>query len=102
VTRRGFHILVALILLACAISPFVESAIHWNQTILETGYDTESTIGVIVLLFVLALALAKLLAPFLPLPLSPNFGINPSSRIGILCASLFVLPESPPTLPLRI
>jgi hypothetical protein len=66
VTRRGFHILIALILLVCVTCPYVEMALHWNEGLFTTGYDTESTVGVIALLVILSLALAKLLAALLP------------------------------------
>lgn len=63
-TRRGFHILLALILVGCVLCPYVELAINWNQSIFDTGYDTESTVAVIALLLILAFALAGLLITF--------------------------------------
>jgi len=48
-TRRTFHIVLALPLLACVLCPYVETVIHWNQTVFDTGYDGESTVAVIAL-----------------------------------------------------
>jgi hypothetical protein len=70
VTRRGFHALIGLILLVCVICPYVETALDWNESIFTTGYDTESTVGIIALLVILSLAFAKLLAAFLPKQIS--------------------------------
>jgi hypothetical protein len=61
-TRRGFHILLALILVACVLSPYVELALNWGQSLFDTGYDTETDVAVIALLLILAFALARLLA----------------------------------------
>lgn len=58
-TRKTLHCVLALILVACALTPFVELAIGWNDTILSTGYDTETTIAVLALLFELVLSLAS-------------------------------------------
>jgi hypothetical protein len=63
---RVFHAAIAVILVACVICPFVELAIGWNDTIFTTGYDGESTLGILVLVLELALALAGLLVSFLP------------------------------------
>jgi hypothetical protein len=64
--RKVFHILLGLILVACLVCPFVEFAIGWNDTIFTTGYDTESSVAVIMLLVELVLALATIIALFLP------------------------------------
>lgn len=69
-TRRGLHASLALILLVCVICPYVEMALDWNASIFTTGYDTESTVGIIALLVILSLALARLLAAFLPKQIS--------------------------------
>lgn len=65
VTRRGFHILLALTLVVCVLCPFVELALNWGQSLFDTGYDTETTVAVIALLLILAFALARLLVYFL-------------------------------------
>jgi hypothetical protein len=59
--RRIFHILIALILLACAVSPFVETALDCHDNMFSTGYDGESTLIIVVLLLELVLSLASLL-----------------------------------------
>lgn len=69
-TRKRFLVLIAWILVVCVICPYVEMAIDWNESIFTTGYDAESAIGVIALLVILSLALAKLLAVFRPCEIS--------------------------------
>jgi hypothetical protein len=77
-------------------------AIDWNESILTTGYDTESTVAVIALLLVLALALARLLAVFLPAIISTDhLGASPSP-LKSLSSLFFAVPEASPPLPLRI
>ena len=100
--RKAFHILLALILVACQICPFVEFAIGWNETIFTTGYDTESSLAVVILLVELVLALATIIALLLPdvrvtEPLVPR-PCPPTSEFGVV-----ILPADPPLLvPLRI
>jgi hypothetical protein len=64
-TRKGFHVLLALILVVCVLCPYVEFALDWNQTIFDTGYDGETVVAVIALLLILAFALARLLVSVL-------------------------------------
>jgi hypothetical protein len=59
--RRAFHVAIALILVICAISPFLESAVNWNDSVFATGYDGESTLAVLVLLLELVISLAGVL-----------------------------------------
>jgi len=59
--HRAFHVAIALILVICAISPFLESAVNWNDTVFATGYDGESSLAVLVLLLELVISLAGLL-----------------------------------------
>lgn len=102
-TRKGFHILLALILVVCVLCPYVEVALDWNQTIFNTGYDGETVVAVIALLLILAFALARLLVSVLgdskggePLGESPR-------PLRSLLNFVFSLPDvSPPPLPLRI
>src|SRR4029077_19784865 len=85
ILRRAFHVAIALILVICAISPFVESAVNWNDTVFATGYDGESIVGVLVLLLQLVISLASLLFCFcLNLRLGECMAITHSS----------VMPES--------
>jgi hypothetical protein len=101
-TRRGFQILLALTLFVCGIWPYIEIALHWNQSIFQTGYDGESTVAIIALVLIMAFALAKLLASFVPE--STNEGpllqrlATVSRRID--CAASF--PDTSPPLALRI
>jgi hypothetical protein len=64
IRRRAFHVAIALILVICALSPFLETAVNWNDTVFATGYDGESTMAVLVLLLELVISLAGLLVCF--------------------------------------
>ena len=64
ISRRALHVAIALVLVFCFLSPFLESAINWNQTVFATGYDTESTLAILVLLLELVLSLTGLLLCF--------------------------------------
>jgi hypothetical protein len=64
--RRIFHVLIALVLVACVVSPFVESALNCNDNVFSTGSDSESTLAIVVLLLELVLSLASLLVFLLP------------------------------------
>lgn len=64
IRRRAFHVAIALILVICAISPFLETALNWNDSVFATGYDGESTMAVLVLLLELVISLAGLLVCF--------------------------------------
>jgi hypothetical protein len=102
VSRRTLHILVALILLACAVSPFVESALHCHDTILSTGQDGESTVAVVVLLLELVLSLTSLL-----IFLCPNLELKGrlDTEFRTLTTNIefgFTIPELSPPVPVRI
>jgi len=104
-TRRGFHILLALILVICVLSPYVEFALDWNQSIFDTGYDGESTVAVIVLFLVLAFLIASLLAHFIPDSAGAESLVG--SRVTLRRAALDLLFAAaevfpPPLVPLRI
>ena len=102
--RRAFHILVALALIGCAICPLVETAIHWNGSIFQSGFDTESTVAVLLLLLELSFALGRLLVVLLPRVLK-NLGLVcfNSDRIALPALNIaIVLPEISPPLSLRI
>jgi len=64
--REALHILLGLVLVACLVCPYVEFAIGWNDTVFTTGYDTESSVAVVMLLVGLVLALAAVIALFVP------------------------------------
>jgi hypothetical protein len=59
-TDRRFHILIAIFLLFCLLCPFVETALHSNDSIFQSGDDTESTVAILLLVLELAFALANL------------------------------------------
>ena len=102
-TRRGFHILLALTLLICVMSPYVEEfALHWNQSIFDNGYDGESTVAVMALVVILAFALAKLFASFVPAGATqePLFDRQETASPHADIADSF--PDTSPPLALRI
>jgi hypothetical protein len=101
-TRRRFHALVALILLACVICPYVETALGWNESIFTTGYDTESIVAVISLLLILLLTLAKLLAAFRPATIRNERIVASQPPAKYESGFFFGIPEVSPPLPLRI
>ena len=101
--RRAFHAIVAIILVVCVLSPYLESAVDLNDSVFATGYDTETTVAILMLLLELVLSLTNLLASVcrsvqLSAPAAVvrnSFGTRESS-FGIRISEL-----SPP-LPLRI
>ena len=103
IRRRAFHAAIALILVVCAISPFVESAINWNDSVFATGYDTESTLAVLALLLELVIWLAGLVVCLSSI-------LQLRERVSIMQHSWFPsasdlgteAPELSPPLPLRI
>src|SRR5580692_8139568 len=99
-TSRTFHILIALALIGCALCPFVELAIHWNGTIFQTGFDTESTVAVLLLLLELAYGLAQLFVGLLP-PVLRRLSFVYFEQLEFHSLNFAsVLPEISPPLPL--
>jgi hypothetical protein len=94
---------VALILLGCAVCPFVEFILHWNSSIFLTGHDTESTVAFLLLLIELSFAIAKLLA-FVGRTILQRRGIVSCSNRAVAKSSIFseILPAASPPVPLRI
>ena len=105
IRRRAFHVAIALVLVICAISPFAESAVNWNDSVFATGYDTETTFAVLVLLLELVISLAGLSVCF-----CQNLRLGERVFIKLLQRSWFASesdlgresPELSPPLPLRI
>lgn len=100
--RRAFHIAIALILVICALSPFLESAANWNDSVFATGYDGESTLAVLVLLLELVISLGGVLVCL-------SATAESGERIGVTYTSIPCLsdfgiriPELSPPPPLRI
>lgn len=101
-TKRGFHVFVAMALVVCLLCPFVELACGSNDNIFESGQDRESTIAVLLLLLELAFVLASLLTVLLV----AVFEKGPLAALPSLreLSSFFAvsLPEPSPPIPLRI
>lgn len=102
IRRRAFHVAIALILVICAISPFLESAVNWNDSVFATGYDGESTLAVLVLLLELVISLAGVLVC-----LCQNTRLGERVVLKQSCLSResgfsITIPELSPPPPLRI
>ena len=95
-TRRGFHILLALILVGCVLSPYVELATGWGQSICDTGYDTESTVAIIALLLIAKATLLRAGAWFPDLPTHDRWV---RSRLDLLVCSDAFERQCPSLLP---
>jgi hypothetical protein len=102
-TRKGFHVLLALTLVLCVLSPYVELVLNWGQSLFDTGYDTETTVAVIALLLILAFALAKFLVSDL-VDRQGEAPLDESHRtLRPILDFISTLPDvSPPPLSLRI
>ena len=101
-TRRGFYILLALILVACVLCPYVEFAFDWNESIFTTGYDGESTVAAIAFLLILAFLIASLPAHFVPGSAASESLIDSHVTLRAALDSISTIPESSPPLALRI
>ena len=102
-TRRGFHIVLTLILVACVLCPFAEEfALHCNQTIFDTGYDGESTVAVIALLVVFVFAIAKLLVCLVFKDTSAEPLVDSELVLRLTLDFTSTLYDASPPLPLRI
>jgi hypothetical protein len=101
-TRKRFHILVALILVVCVVCPYVEAAFDSSESIFTTGYDTESIVAVIALLLTLSLTLAKLMAVFLPARITNEPIVTCRSTRERERSFVFGILEVSAPLPLRI
>jgi hypothetical protein len=101
-TSRTFHALIALALVACALCPFVETAIHWNSTIFQSGFDTESTVAILLLLLELAYGFARLLVVLLPSVLKSLSFVYFDQLVVRTLNFGSILPEISPPLSLRI
>lgn len=102
-TRRRIHILLALTLLICGICPFVEEfVLDWNQSIFDTGYDGESTVAVIALVFILAFALAHLLGSFVPESTTEEPVFARQRAVSSIAGFGIKIPDASPPLALRV
>lgn len=100
--RKWFHALIAIALLACLVSPYVEMAFNSNDLALLAGRDTESTIAVLLLVLELAFALAGLLVILAPGIFERVRLASPHGRLTAPPGLAILPPELSPPLPLRI
>jgi hypothetical protein len=100
--RRAFHTIIAIILVVCVLSPYLESAMDLNDSVFATGYDNETTVAILVLLLELVFSLTKLL---------PSLCRNSQLSTAVVVEKSFVRPgfgsgicisELSPPVPLRI
>jgi hypothetical protein len=101
-SRKMFHVLLAMILLACAVSPFVESALDCHDNLFSTGYDGETTLTVVVLLLELVLSLASLLVFLCPNMQLKERIIEEYQRLTSDSGFRIIVPDVSPPVPLRI
>ena len=101
---KKFHILVAVVLVGCAVCPYAEMVLHFHGSIFQSGYDTESTLAAILLLVELSFALARLFVTLLR-PFLKNLAVICYSPADLLLPFLnwrIVPPEISPPVSLRI
>jgi hypothetical protein len=96
------HVLIALILLACAVSPFVESGFNCHDNVFSTGYDGESTLAVVVLLLELVLSLASLLTFLCPNIQVKDRIVERYERLTFDSDFRITISDASPPVPLRI
>jgi hypothetical protein len=101
-SRRMFHVLIALILVICAVSPFVESALDCQGSVFSTGYDGESTLAVVVLLLELVLSLASLLVFLCPAIQVKERIVEEYQRLTSDSGFCITIPDASLPVPLRI
>jgi len=101
-SRKAFHVVLGLILVGCLVCPFVELAIGWNDTIFSTGYDTESTVAIVMLLVELVLALGSAVA-FVLSDVHMTEPVVTTHRLSVFEFDFGrLLPYFSPPIPLRI
>ena len=99
---KAFHVSIGLGLLACAVCPVIEILCHTNDSIFQTGHDTETTLALLFLLLELTVAVLKLVIRIVSEVLSRLCRLGPK-RVSFLTAALeIVVPTPSPPLPLRI
>ena len=90
--------LIAVSLLACLLCPFVEIVVQSNDSIFNDGYDTESTVALLLLVFELGLMLPFLVL-LLPSSLKKEQPLTSDQRSG--SSPRFAAPFLQFCLPLR-
>jgi hypothetical protein len=100
-SRRVVHLVIA-IFLACLLCPFVELAVHSNDSIFTDGYDTESAVALLLLVVELVLVLPRLLVLLLPSILKKEQFLTSDRRSGSSPHFAILLAELCLPLPLRI
>ena len=94
---------MALVLVVCALCPYAEFALDWNQSIFDTGYDGESTVAAIALLLILVFIIANLLARSISNGAARESLVDPQIALRTEHDFIFTVCEvSPPPLSLRI
>jgi hypothetical protein len=101
-TRRAILILLASILVVCVLCPYVEDALDFNQSIFDSGYDTESTVAIVALVVILAFDLARLLVSCLSDATGEEHLVESKGALRLTLDFISTVPAASPPLPLRI
>src|SRR5437868_12013103 len=102
VRRQWIGFLICAILLACLVSPFVETSVHSQGNIFNSGQDNESTVAVLALCTALALAVASLVSVCC-LWASVGSALSVDiSRVSFFACLLSICLDTSPPLTLRI
>jgi hypothetical protein len=101
--RQVLHSVILLALTLCLLDHLIEGLIGWDQQLLPTGRDTETTLFVVFLLLGLAFALVELIRATAKLFRRPE-GLLAFLQVEIAAApfELVVRPDSSPPVLLRI
>ena len=100
--RRWIGVVISVILLACLVSPFVETAVHSNGNIFTSGQDNETTVALLTLCIALALAVSCLVWSFCAATrceVRLTLDTGPANAVAYLCSPD---PDASPPLTLRI
>ena len=101
--RSVLHSLILLALGFCLLDHVIEGLVGWDQQLLPTGRDTETTLFVVFLLLGLAFALLELIHAAAKLFRGPE-GLLAFLQVEIPASpfELAICPDSSPPVPLRI
>ena len=99
---KTFHGSIALGLLACSAWPAIELLCHTNDSIFQTGQDTETTLALLFVLMGLAVSSLKLVVSFAFIPVFRLCSRAAERAFSLEAAPGIAVPTPSPPLPLRI
>jgi hypothetical protein len=100
--RPLLHALILLALTLCLVDHVIEGLIGWDQQLLPTGRDTETTLFVVFVLLALAFALVELIHAAKLFRRSEGLLAFLHVEIPAPPFELAIRPDSSPPVPLRI